>query len=141
MKIFGVGIDLLNSDRVARLYSDYGSRLLQKVLSPDEMALVSREKSVVRKTINFVAKRFSAKEALLKAMGIGMGRGLGLTDVSVLSGNFGQPTISLSEKSENFLQKFYDMDIENLKFNISITDEVGLINSIVIISAGGGSDR
>ncbi|MDR3078810.1 MAG: holo-ACP synthase [Rickettsiales bacterium] len=139
MSVFGIGIDLLSSERVARLYSSYGARLLRKVLSPRELALLEREESPVRR-IGFVAKRFSAKEALLKALGIGLGRGIGLTDVSVLGGSLGQPTIEVSEAAKMFLQKFYGLQDRALVFSLSISDEGSLVSAVVVISTEAARD-
>ncbi|MDR1426119.1 MAG: holo-ACP synthase [Rickettsiales bacterium] len=133
MKILGLGIDLLNSKRITQLYSDYGERLAQKILSPSELVFLAKEKFLERKT-NFLAKRFSAKEALFKAMGIGMGRGIRLIEVSILGDRFGRPVIVLSEAAAEFAQKLYGTSVKTMEFNVSISDEDSLVNSVVVIT-------
>jgi holo-[acyl-carrier protein] synthase len=135
MRILGVGIDLLDSNRITRLYSGYGGRLPQKILSPNELEVFDGKNSPTKR-INFIAKRFSVKEALLKAVGIGMGRGIGLTDVTVAGDGFGRPTILLNEASAWFLQTFYNINIKNMTLSVSTSDEGSLISSVVVISGG-----
>ena len=132
--ILGVGIDLLNVYRVKRLFNKFSdNKFANKILSTHEMDVFNNIIDIYKK-INFLAKKFSSKESLLKAIGIGLGRGIGLTDISILNDELGKPSIVLNKYASEFLSKMYNIDYNNIVFNISITDESNLINSIVIIS-------
>ncbi|GHU28096.1 hypothetical protein FACS1894152_5540 [Bacilli bacterium] len=113
MKILGVGIDLLDISRIANLYAKYGSRLTDKILSNEEL-LSFEEIDLMQKKVNFIAKRFSAKEAFLKAVGIGMGRGIGLRDMTITKNQLGQPVIVLNEVAMGFLEWFYTPTLSSL---------------------------
>ena len=132
--ILGVGIDLLNTYRVKTLFNKFGdNKLARKILSTQEIDVFNNIVDIDKK-INFLAKKFSSKESLLKATGLGLGRGIGLTDISILNDELGKPSIVLNKYASEFLEKMYNIDYNNIAFNISITDESNLINSIVIIS-------
>lgn len=132
--ILGVGIDLLDVNRIEKLFSKFDSnRFAEKILSKREMELFSNIGDISKK-INFIAKRFSSKESVLKAIGLGLGRGIGLTDISVLNDILGKPEISFNESSMRFLENFYNIDYKNIDFKMSVTDENSLVNTIVIIS-------
>jgi holo-[acyl-carrier protein] synthase len=131
--ILGIGIDLLDKRRVERLFYKFNKKVTTKILSVDENSIFSALGSDCKK-INFLAKRFSAKESLLKAIGIGMGRGILMKNISVLNDDFGKPYIEFDDVTKNFIGSFYKLDEKNIDFNISITDEKNLINTIIIIS-------
>lgn len=63
--IVSVGIDIVDVDRMSRLAQRYGTRLSSRILGPDELSAYNKraDKSV------FLAGRFAAKEAIVKAIG------------------------------------------------------------------------
>jgi holo-[acyl-carrier protein] synthase len=87
--IIGVGIDLLEIERMRRiLESAAGERFLQRVLTPAELALAGERKG---RLAEFAAGRFAAKEAVVKALGCGIGAQVGFRDLEVLPGLHGKP--------------------------------------------------
>lgn len=132
--ILGVGIDLLKLKRIEDIYSKFQDKALEKILSYEEINFLKNNKKYSNKIENFLAKRFSAKESFLKALGIGMGRGIDLIDISVINDSLGKPEIFLSKKAVDFIEKKYNVKINNVKINVSISDDNCIINSIVIIS-------
>ncbi|XXQ34965.1 4'-phosphopantetheinyl transferase superfamily [Plasmodiophora brassicae] len=66
--ITGVGIDLCRIGRIRRLIEVHGDRFLRKVLHPDEIAAM-RDMAFPRRRVEFVAGRWAAKEAAVKAIG------------------------------------------------------------------------
>ena len=70
--ILGIGIDLLNVNRVKVLYEKYKDKLPYKILSQEELDLYKNS----NKKELFIAKRFSCKESFSKALGTGIGRGI-----------------------------------------------------------------
>jgi len=77
--IYGIGTDIVAVPRLQVNLDRYGERFAARILTASEMA-------VFRETANkahFLAKRFAAKEALVKALGTGFRDGLSLRDIAV----------------------------------------------------------
>ena len=80
----------------------------------------------------FYAKRFAAKEALSKALGTGIRKGINFKDIEILNDNFGKPSIHLKGSTGNFLKK----KIKTKKYSIylSLSDDIPWAQATVIIS-------
>ena len=130
--ILGFGIDLLEKNRIEAVYNKFILVFLIKILSVKEIELFSNLENDSKK-IAFISKCFSVKESFLKAVGIGMGRGILMTDITLTKNNFGKPEILLNENSKNFISKYYNIDYKKINFIVSVTDERSLINTAVII--------
>ena len=65
--IYGIGTDILRMDRIASTYERFGEHFVDRLLMPAERVLFDRARNPVR----FLAMRFAAKEAIVKAMGTG----------------------------------------------------------------------
>ena len=130
--ILGFGIDLLEKNRIEAIYNKFSLVFLKKILSVKEIELFSNLENNSKK-IAFISKCFSVKESFLKAVGIGMGRGILMTDITLTKNNFGKPEILLNENSKNFISKYYNIDYKKINFIVSVTDERSLINTAVII--------
>lgn len=89
--IRGVGIDACTVARVQRLHARFGSRFESRLLT-------ARERDGQRLTAAFLAKRFAAKEAVVKALGTAFTQGLFLKDVEILRAPDGQPVVELSAR-------------------------------------------
>jgi holo-[acyl-carrier protein] synthase len=93
--ILGVGTDLVDIGRVKKyLEGASGKRFAERVLTPAERLLAEERKG---RTAEFVAGRFAAKEAVVKALGTGIGGVTGFQDIEVLPGPGGRPEAVLSE--------------------------------------------
>lgn len=92
--IRGIGMDLVEISRVQSfLEGQSGDRFVSRVLTGGEQTLVSERKN---RAAEFVAGRFAAKEAVVKALGTGIGATVGLHDIEVLPDPAGKPVASLS---------------------------------------------
>ena len=85
--IAGIGIDLVALPRIARALERFGDRFLERMLSPAEREAIPADR------VPFVAGRFAAKEAGLKALGTGVAGGIGWRDVEILRQPSGAPII------------------------------------------------
>lgn len=128
--ILGIGVDLLNINRIQNIYDKFGNRFINRILAKDEIELYNKSKN----KINFLSKRFCAKEAFSKAIGIGIGRGIDMRDIIIKKDSLGKPSILLTDKGYTFIEKYYEKERTLIQFNISITDELPYVNSFVIIS-------
>jgi holo-[acyl-carrier protein] synthase len=89
--ILGVGIDLIEVERIKASYERFGERLLNRILHPAEIAYCLSHKEPAP----FLAARFAAKEAISKAFGTGIGARLGWLDMEVGRRESGEPFVIL----------------------------------------------
>ena len=99
--IYGIGIDVIQPHRVARLLDKYGERFVRRVLTPLERPRYSRSVHPVL----FLANRFAAKEAFSKAMGTGFRYPVTLQCISVVQNCAGKPGFAFSEDLEDMVQR------------------------------------
>jgi holo-[acyl-carrier protein] synthase len=87
--ILGVGVDIIEIERVAEIIEQYGQRFYNKVFTDEEvMYCLSKAKPA-----QHFAARFAAKEAFSKAIGTGLGKGLMLKDIEIIRNKNGKPSI------------------------------------------------
>jgi len=122
--IYGVGTDLLEVARIERAHKRWGDRFIDHLLMPEELEEFHRTK---RKT-RYLAMRFAAKEALVKALGTGFSQGLWLRDVGCCQYDSGKPYAVFSDKAEQLKAERGVGQAE-----ISLTDEAGLIVAFAIM--------
>ena len=90
--IIGVGIDVVETSRIARALARYGDRFEARVFTRRELLACGGRVD----RIQSLAARFAGKEACLKALGTGWVKGLSLKHVEILKGDSGSPEIQLS---------------------------------------------
>ena len=71
--ILGIGIDIIEVARIRSSFEKFGERFVNRILLPDEIAYCLSHKNPAP----FIAARFTAKEAISKAYGTGIGASLG----------------------------------------------------------------
>jgi len=86
-----LGVDIVDVARIGRAYSTYGDRFLRRILGPDEMIAFSARHN----KIQFLAGRFAAKEAVVKALGQYLSKRPPLSTLQVLNDHTGQPRLHL----------------------------------------------
>lgn len=118
--IYGIGIDLVEIERIKQILVR-NERFIAKILTENEINLCPTNEI---KRAEFVAGRFAGKEAIVKALGTGIGGSMGWRDVEILRLDSGQPNIVLNKK--NILN-------EEFKLHISISHTKNLAIAKVII--------
>jgi holo-[acyl-carrier protein] synthase len=97
-----VGVDMVELDRVRRALERHGERFLTRVYTPEEAARFGRR-------LPELAARFAAKEAVSKALGVGMRLlsrdGIGWHDVAVLPDARGKPLLYLSGRARELAEE------------------------------------
>lgn len=129
--IIGVGVDIIETSRIAKSIDDFGDKFLNRIFTKNEIAIAD-QKSNLKIKINYYAKRFAAKEAFSKATGLGIGRGFDFTDIEITNDENGKPEIKLSEKSKEFLKQHFG--IADFKIDVSMSDTKDFAESFVILS-------
>ena len=98
--ILGIGVDLVRVSRVQAGLDRFGERFAQRILTTEEALDLPR----ALRPAAFLAKRFAAKEALVKAFGTGFLAGLGLRDVGVAHDPLGRPYLVYSPAAQGLLE-------------------------------------
>jgi holo-[acyl-carrier protein] synthase len=98
--IFGIGIDIVEVKRV-RIAIERNRGFLEKVFTPGEIEYCRSKKNPVLIFASY-AHRFAAKEAVLKAFGVGVLKGIGLDEIEVLNDDGGRPLVCLSGNADIF---------------------------------------
>ncbi len=97
--ILGIGIDIIEVERVEAAWQRHGDRFVRRILHPDELAYCLSHKSPGP----FLAARFAGKEAISKAFGTGIGAPLGWQDMEICRKESGQPYVVLHGKGQALL--------------------------------------
>jgi len=101
MMPIGSGIDIVEIDRIkVILAKDYAARFIEKILHPKEQEEFHAHQSPAA----FVAKRFAVKEAMSKALGLGIGREIGFVDMYVEHDALGKPSLAFTEGTAQQLE-------------------------------------
>ena len=97
--ILGLGIDIIEVDRIRAAHQRHGERFANRILHPAEIAYCLSHKDPAP----FLAARFAAKEAISKAFGTGIGAQLGWHDLEVRRKESGEPFVVLHGGGEKLL--------------------------------------
>lgn len=93
--IIGIGIDIVEIDRIADMRQRQGERFHEKIFTPDEVAYCLARKA----SDQHFAARFAAKEAAMKALGTGWAEGVSFRSIEVVRDADGPPTIRFHQKA------------------------------------------
>ncbi|MEQ8161668.1 MAG: holo-ACP synthase [Smithellaceae bacterium] len=122
--ICGIGIDLVENDRLGRIIAKWGSKFLQRVFSEGEIEYCEKH---VQAEINYGA-RFAAKESFLKALGLGLGMGIKLQEIEVANDEKGKPELLLRGGAKAQTEK---RNIQ--KIHLSLTHTRNYATAIVLL--------
>lgn len=113
MALVGVGIDVVEIDRIAAVLARYGARFLARVYTPAEVQRCGRRRHGQQQAC--LAGRFAAKEAVMKALGSG-NRGVGFREIAVINHPGGRPGVVLSGRA---LERARQLGVDGLSISIS----------------------
>jgi holo-[acyl-carrier protein] synthase len=122
--IFGVGTDVVRIDRIAAAWERFGRHFAERLLLPEELALFDAG----RRPARFLAMRFAAKEAIVKALGTGFGHGVWIRDVGFLADVRGKPEVRFSARGRAVADRLGAAD-----GHVSLTDEAGLVFAVAVL--------
>ena len=123
--IFGVGTDILELSRIQATYDRFGEHFVRRLLMTEELEQFGRNKWPVR----FLAMRFAAKEATVKAMGTGFAHGMWIRDVGVVNNSWGKPELVWSARGQVVCN-----DIGIAGGHVSLSDAAGLILAFAVLN-------
>jgi holo-[acyl-carrier protein] synthase len=122
--IFGIGVDVLEVRRIRETLERFGTHFIERLLLPEEQAQLAKTQRRER----FIAMRFAAKEAIVKAMGTGFSHGVWIRDVGVVQNAWGKPEVVFSERGDR-VRKGLGVG----EGHVTLTDEAGLVVAVAVL--------
>ena len=119
-----VGTDIVEIQRIAKVLGRQGDLFVRRILCEAEQSEYQR----LNQSAAFLAKRFAAKEAVAKALGTGIGRGVSFQDIQVVNNEFGAPGVELHGGAAEVLKS-----LGGSKGLISLADEQQYAVAYVIL--------
>ncbi|GIU80462.1 MAG: holo-[acyl-carrier-protein] synthase [Bryobacteraceae bacterium] len=127
--ILGTGIDLAEVARIREAVERYGTRFLERVFTPGEIAYVETKANRFER----YAARFAAKEAGMKAIGTGWRGGVRWQDFEVRNRRSGRPELLLHGVAAEVARR---MGVERIHLSLTHTETVA--QAFVILEGEGG---
>ena len=125
MKIIGIGVDIVDNNRFKKFINN--TKFINRICSAKEINNLKRKTN----KILFLSKRFSAKEAFVKALGSGFRDELSFNDISILNDKKGKPYFLFNKKIKKILKNKYKLN--RFKTHLSLSDEKKHSVSYVIL--------
>lgn len=116
-----IGIDIVEVSRIRQLVERHGERFLRRVYGSRELLSLQAR----RDRFQFLAGRFAAKEAAIKALGKYLTSRPPYQEIEIISDNTGQPRLEFSQSVSS--------DLKHLEFQVSIAHERSHAVAIVTI--------
>jgi holo-[acyl-carrier protein] synthase len=120
-----IGTDIVEIKRIADALERQGDKFVQRILTESEIAEFHERGN----SVAFLAKRFAAKEAIAKALGTGIGRGISFQHMIVSNNADGAPQVELQENASDRLKK-----LDGTKVLLSLSDEKNYALAYVAIT-------
>lgn len=128
--IIGIGSDLCDCRRIEATIQRHGERFLNRIFTPSEQMRVFGRN---RQTESFT-KLFSAKEAVVKALGTGLTKGISWVDIEIARQEHQPPQVILHNKANFEFQRQIPSGMEGV-IHLTITDEWPYAQAFAILSA------
>ena len=125
MRVFGIGIDIVEVERIASAIGRHGDGFLDKVFTRGEREYCDSRKNPA---LHYAA-RFAAKEAVSKALGTGIGGDAGLHDLEVFHDGQGAPKLRLSGAAEAFASQH---GITGIQISLTHDQHYAAANAIAV---------
>jgi holo-[acyl-carrier protein] synthase len=128
--ILGIGIDLCKISRIETVLNRFGERFKNRCFTINE---IKKCDNINNKAACY-AKRFASKEAVSKALGTGISRGVYWKHIEIINMKSGKPSVTLKGNAKKILNEMTPKSKKN-KISITISDENGLAQALVLIEA------
>jgi holo-[acyl-carrier protein] synthase len=120
--IEGLGIDIIEVDRIKKTLERWGERFLLRVFTAEERDYCRRKAHPEQS----LAARFAAKEAVLKAVGTGLSGGIRWTDVKVVNDKSGKPEVKVDGEIARLIGD------KRILLSISHTKKLAMAQAILV---------
>ncbi|MGB8713896.1 MAG: holo-ACP synthase [Onishia taeanensis] len=122
--ILGIGTDIARVARFETAMVRHGDRFAARLLGPHEQARLAENGQPAA----YLAKRFAAKEAFVKALGTGMRQGMRWAEIQVVNDSLGRPSLVLSGQAQVLAD---GLGVTGM--HLSISDEAELAMALVVL--------
>ena len=134
--IYGIGTDLVEIGRIAAAFDRFGERFVDRILGPQEkLRYEARRARSASRGLAFLATRFAAKEAVSKAIGLGLRSPMTWRAVEIVNAPSGQPQVLAHGALAEFLQA------RRLRLSVSVTDEQTMAMAFVVAEVIGATEQ
>jgi holo-[acyl-carrier protein] synthase len=132
--IRGIGVDIIEVDRIRRATTRWGDGFLSRVFTPGErrhagfdfMVAGRRSAGTSRRSAERLAGRFAAKEAVMKALGLGWGR-MAWREIEIEGDPLGRPAVRLTGRAA---QAAADLGVQAWFVSISHTRDLAVAHAV-----------
>jgi len=125
--IYGIGTDILRRERIVAALERHGERFAQRILGAEEMQIYRRRSArFPARGVTFLATRFAAKEAISKALGLGMRMPMSWRSVQILKAPSGKPLVTPNARLAAWMAE------RRLHVEISVTDESDIVAAFAV---------
>ncbi len=122
--IYGIGVDMVRIGRIQAALDRFGEAFAHRILAAGELEGFLRS----NRRASFLAKRFAAKEAVVKAFGTGFREGIGLRHIGVVHDELGRPSLFFTDRAGDVVRE------RNINAShLSLCDEEGYAIAFVIL--------
>lgn len=125
MQIVAHGIDLVDFPRIEEMVTRHGQRFINRVFTDAEQQYANSNRNSVEK----LAGRFAAKEAVLKLMGTGWRGKIAWTDIEVINDSLGRPEVKLSGEVEKIAA---GLGIKQISLSITHTANFAIASAVAL---------
>lgn len=129
--IYGIGTDIVIITRIVKLIERWGDRFPRRVLGPEELVeyrrRLDRGAHGPAYAARYLAKRFAAKEAFSKAIGLGLRGPMTLLSLQILNAPGGKPMLKPRKELVAWLAE------RHLVGHVSLSDEVDTAVAFVVV--------
>ena len=125
-KIFGIGTDIVDVSRMKKLINK-NQKFINRIFSIKEIKYCNSRSN----KISSYSKRFAAKEAFAKALGIGISKGISFNEISINNNKDGAPFIELLGNTKTIVKKLIK---KKNKIYLSLSDEKKYALAMVVIT-------
>lgn len=132
--IAGVGTDLISVGRIQNLIFKFKEKFEEKIFTANEISKAQKleiSDADFSPRAKFYAKRFAAKEACSKALGLGIGRGVDFKDIEIDNDEIGRPFIRILNQKEELIHNRFNC--KNFTIHLSLSDENSMASAFVVI--------
>ena len=127
MAILGTGIDIVENYRLKEILLKKKSNFKKRIFTINEVAYCEKKSN----SISCYAKRFAAKEAFVKALGIGFRKNINFKDIEVVNNAYGKPYIFINKKIANKIRTLFKIKKFNILLSISDENKYSIANVII----------
>ena len=124
MALAGIGVDMLENARMQHAL-DERPYFIRRLFTEDERMYCEH----TARPAEHYAGRFAAREAVLKALGLGFGNGVGITDVSVVRDDSGRPHVLHAGRAAEGAR---EQGVREVALSISHTRDVAVANAVAV---------